>query len=63
MKRYFTSCNQTASASFAEASFSCNEMNSVLSGTVEVSVFVILLGLVRVLNVIVPQEPLQSAYA
>lgn len=63
MKRYFESNNQTASASFAEASFACTEMNSILADTVLVSVFSILLGLIRILGIIIPQEPLQSAYA
>ena len=63
MKRYFANSNQTASASFAEASFACAEMNSVLADTVLVSVFSILLGLIRILGIIIPQEPLQPAYA
>ena len=54
MKRYFTNSNQTASASFAEASFSCTEMNSVMTGTVLVSVFVCLIHL---LGIIILQEP------
>ena len=63
MKRYFESNNQTASASFAEASFACVEMHSILADTVLVSVFSILLSLIRILGIIIPQEPLQSAYA
>ena len=63
MKRYFECSDQTASASFAEASFACAKMNSVIADTVMVSVFVILLGLIRVLGMIIPQEPLLSAYA
>ena len=58
MKRYFTNSNQAASASFAEASFSCTEMNSVMTGTVLVSVFVCILTLIRILGVIISQEPL-----
>ena len=58
MKHYFTNCNQTASASFAEASFTCAEMNSILADTAMVSVFSILLGLIRILGIIIPQEPL-----
>ena len=63
MKRYFECSNQTASASFAEASFACAEMNSLLADTVLVSVFSILLGLIRILGIMIPAEPLQSAYA
>ena len=63
MKRYFTNVNQTASAFNAEASFSCAEMNSIMTDTVLVSVFSILLSLIRILGMIIPQEPLQSAYA
>ena len=63
MKRFFTNCDQTASASFAEASFACAEMNSLLADTVLVSVFSILLGLIRILGTMIPAEPLQSAYA
>ena len=63
MNRYFTSNNQTASAFFAEASFACAEMNSVAADTVLVSAFSILLGLIRILGIIIPQEPLQPAYA
>ena len=63
MKRYFTNSNQTASVSFAEASFSCTEMNSVMTDTVAVSVFAILLGLIHILGIIIPQEPsLIAAY-
>ena len=54
MGRYFANNNQTASASFAEASFSCAEMNSVIAGTVLVSVFVCLIHL---LGIIILQEP------
>ena len=64
MKRYFTNSNQTASASFAEASFSCAEMNSVMTDTVAVSVFAILLGLIHILGIIILKEPsLIAAYA
>ena len=63
MKRFFECNNQTASASFAEAYFACAEMNNILADTVMVSVFSVLLGLIRILGMIIPQEPLQSAYA
>ena len=58
MKRYFTNVNQTASAFNAEASFSCAEMNSIMTDTVLVSVFVCLLGLIRILGIIIPWESL-----
>ena len=58
MKRYFTNVNQTASAFNAEASFSCTEMNSIMTDTVLVSVFVCLLGLIRILGIIIPWESL-----
>ena len=63
MKRYFTSNNQTASASSAEASFACAKMNSLHADTVLVSAFSMLLCLIRILSIIIPTEPLQPAYA
>lgn len=63
MKRYCTNNAQSASAFFAEASFACAEMNSIVADTVLVSAFSILLGLIRILGIVIPQEPLQPAYA